>query len=131
MPAHFYSMDGKDGIKVLGYVKDLSDLFENIRISVAPLRYGAGVKGKIVTSLSYGVPCVATSIAAEGMGLKDGENILIADSPSQFAESILRLYNSPNLWENLSTNGLDFVKQNFSIETARKVWSEILFEERN
>lgn len=128
MPAHFYSMDGKDGIRVLGYVKDLSDLFENIRISVAPLRYGAGVKGKIVTSLSYGVPCVATSIAAEGMGLKDGENILIADSPNRFVESILRIYKSPDIWENLSTNGLAFVKEKYSINAAKMVWSKILFE---
>ena len=56
-----------DNIEVRGYVDDLALLFSTCRISVAPLRYGGGIKGKIVSSLSYGVPVVATSIAAEGI----------------------------------------------------------------
>ena len=55
-----------DRIDVRGHVKNLAPLFAACRLSIAPLRYGAGIKGKIVTSLSFGVPVVATSIAAEG-----------------------------------------------------------------
>ncbi|ABI58441.1 hypothetical protein Neut_0153 [Nitrosomonas eutropha C91] len=57
------------GIEILGFVKDLQPVFADIRLTVAPLRYGAGIKGKIGTSLCYGVPCVATPMAVEGMGL--------------------------------------------------------------
>lgn len=112
----------------IGYVKDLSSIFDNIRLSIAPLRYGAGVKGKIVTSLSFGVPCVATPIAAEGMGLEHGKEILIADTESKFAEYIIRAYQDRALWYQLSDNGTKAVREKFSIESAQKKWQEI-FEE--
>ena len=56
-----------EGLRVTGYVPDLRPLFEKSRVFVAPLRYGAGVKGKIVTSMMYGVPVVTTSIGNEGL----------------------------------------------------------------
>jgi len=68
------------GVKFIGYVEDLEEYFAGIRLTVAPLRYGAGAKGKIVSSLAYGVPCVASSIASEGMGLKDGVDVLVGDA---------------------------------------------------
>ena len=88
-----------DKIEVRGRVENLEQLFAACRLSVAPLRYGAGLKGKVVTSLSLGVPVVATSIAAEGAGLRDGENILIADDPGAMADQIIRLYDDTVLWQ--------------------------------
>ena len=68
-----------DDVVITGYVKDLDPLLDQMRISVAPLRYGAGIKGKIGTAMAAGLPIVATSLAAEGMSLTNEENILIAD----------------------------------------------------
>ncbi len=104
-----------DRIDVRGHVKNLAPLFAACRLSVAPLRYGAGTKGKIVTSLSFGVPVVATSIAAEGMGLQHEENILIADTPDAMADQIVRLYDNADLWARLSSNGYQAFLREFSI----------------
>ena len=66
-------------IHILGFVPDVKPIFDRARVSVAPLRFGAGVKGKVNQSMSLGVPTVVTSIAAEGMYLTHGENAMIAD----------------------------------------------------
>src|SRR6185437_11726544 len=102
---HSIAAIASDKIEVRGYVKDLVPLFASCRLSVAPLRYGAGIKGKIVTSLSYGVPVVATSIAAEGADLRHDESVLIADTPAAMADQIIRLYDDDDLWQRLSANG--------------------------
>jgi glycosyltransferase involved in cell wall biosynthesis len=107
-------------IEVRGYVENLEGLFAACRLSVAPLRYGAGFKGKVVTSLSYGVPVVATSIAAEGAGLRDGEDILIADDPATMADRIVSLYNDTDLWQRLSENGYQAFQSNFSHAAGAK-----------
>ena len=107
-------------IKVIGHVQHLGDYFNTCRISVAPLRIGAGIKGKIVTSAVYGVPCVATGLAVEGMGLTEGKEILVADEPHLFAEEILRLYSDEKLWNDISENALEFMNINFSYEAGKK-----------
>jgi glycosyltransferase involved in cell wall biosynthesis len=101
-------------IAVRGYVKSLKPVFDRCRLSVAPLRYGAGVKGKIVTSLSYGLPVVATSIAVEGMGLRREEDILIADTPETMAAEIVRICNDDDLWRSISSNGYSAFEKTFS-----------------
>lgn len=113
LPGEIASL-ASDRIEVRGHVADLAPLFDSCRLSIAPLRYGGGVKGKIVTSLSYGVPVVATSVAAEGMGLRHGENILIADDPDEMADHIVRLYADADLWGRLSSNGYEAFHSKFS-----------------
>jgi glycosyltransferase involved in cell wall biosynthesis len=84
------------------------------------LRYGAGLKGKIVTSLSYGIPVVASPIAAEGTGLKHGESILVGSTPEQIADEILRLYEDPCLWQRLSENGYRIFRERFSLSAGAR-----------
>lgn len=107
-----------DGIKVVGFVEDLREVLDRCRMSVVPMRYGAGIKGKIGTSLSYGVPCVATSIGAEGMDLTDGDGVLVADDPSDFADAVVQLYRDSELWNSCSRGALDFVRRNYSLEAG-------------
>jgi O-antigen biosynthesis protein len=101
-------------VVVRGFVKDLGTLFSTAKLLVAPIRYGAGIKGKVITSLGYGVPCIATSIAAEGIGLTHNENVLIADTPSEFVEAVLRVFNTPQIWRSLSSHGVDFIQRNYA-----------------
>jgi O-antigen biosynthesis protein len=119
MPVHFQKL-AADDIIIRGYVSDLSDLFGNCRFSVAPLRYGAGMKGKIISSLSHGLPCIATSNAIEGTGLVNGENILVEDDPFKLATLIQEAYDKKNLWEKLSQAGLHHCAQNCSINAVTK-----------
>ena len=93
-------------IIVAGLQKDARPFFDDVKLSVAPLRFGAGVKGKINQSMALGVPVVATSLAAEGMGLTDHEDILLADEPEDFARALIELYESEELWNRLSENGI-------------------------
>jgi glycosyltransferase involved in cell wall biosynthesis len=109
-----------------GYVPDLAQYFDSCRISVAPLRFGAGVKGKVLTSLSYGVPVVASSIAAEGLFLTHGEDVLIADEARAFAEAVMSLYRDESLWNRLSRKGLDTVSRHFSPTAAKAALTELL-----
>ncbi|GEM_PF-470328 len=107
-------------IKVIGFVADISQVFSECKVSVAPLRYGAGIKGKVITSLSYGVPCVATSIASEGIGLTHEQNVLVGDTPAKFAAAVVILYTDSDIWERVSQNGLAFVSEKYSLENTEK-----------
>jgi GT2 family glycosyltransferase len=117
-----------DNIIVTGYVKDVSEYFKNTKVFVSPLRYGAGVKGKIIHSMGYGLPVVTTSVGAEGLQLEEGFNILIADDPVKFASKVVDLYNNESLWNKISHNSLNFVKKNFSKNVARDKLKNMLIE---
>lgn len=117
-----------DDVVVTGYVHDLTPYFENCRAFVAPLRYGAGVKGKICESMGNGLPVVTTAIGAEGMGLKDGENAMIADDPAAFADKVARLYDDEALWQRLSAGSIECVGRLFSFEVAREGLRRIINE---
>lgn len=115
-------------VELLGHVADLDAVLAGCRVTVAPLRYGAGIKGKVVSSLAAGVPCVASPIAAEGMGLTDGVNVRIAADPDAFAEAVLDLHEQPELWQRLSDGGLAFVRRTFSFAAARPRVAALLAE---
>ena len=119
------------GIEILGFVKDLDPIFTNIRLTVAPIRYGAGIKGKIGTSLCYGVPCVATPMAVEGMGLTPGLNVLIAESSEAFADVMCDVYRNAELWQLLSSEGHKFALANYSVEVITERVRNILFSVNN
>ena len=107
-------------IRLHGRVPELAPLMRNSRVSIAPLRFGAGVKGKVNMAMSYGLPVVATSIAAEGMYLVHRENVLIADGAANFAAAVLELYRDEALWRKLSAGGIANVRNHFSVERARE-----------
>ena len=113
-------------IEILGYVADVRPYFDCARLSVAPLRFGAGVKGKVNQSMALGVPTVVTSIAAEGMYLVHGHNAMIADDPESFADAVVRVWTSTELWERLSTNGRENLREHFSVEAASQPIDELL-----
>jgi len=125
MPVDF-SRFASDRVILQGYVEDLDAFFSQCRLSVAPLRFGSGIKGKIITSLGYGVPCVATSVAMEGMGLVPGSHILQADSPENFADAVVEAYTNTRLWQELSINGLEAVKEKFSLDVVEEKLAAML-----
>jgi O-antigen biosynthesis protein len=101
-----------------------------VKLSVAPLRFGAGVKGKINQSMAFGVPVVATSVAVDGTELRDREDILVADDPQNFAEALIELYESEELWNRLSENGVRKTRELYSVEAAREKL-EFLFSDEH
>jgi glycosyltransferase involved in cell wall biosynthesis len=109
-----------DDIVVTGYKKDVLPYFKHSRIFVSPLRYGAGMKGKIGQSMAYGLPVVTTTTGAEGIGLVDGESALIADGTQAFADAVLRLYTDEMLWNKISRESVEHIKRNYSKEVMRE-----------
>jgi len=109
----------EDGLLIKGFVADTAPLLDTARVSIAPLRYGAGVKGKINEAMNHGIPVVATTCAVEGMQLTTGSEVLVADSAIDFAEAIARVYHDETLWKSLSIAGLKNVHEHFSADAAR------------
>ncbi|MDB9433870.1 glycosyltransferase [Microcystis aeruginosa] len=100
-----------DKVVVTGYVPEVEPYFQKNRIFVAPLRFGAGMKGKIGQSLSLGLPTITTRIGAEGMGLIDHQDVLIADTAEEFAQAVIELYDNRELWQKLADNSLKTIKR--------------------
>jgi GT2 family glycosyltransferase len=119
-----------DRIIVAGLQRNVRSFFDSVRLSVAPLRFGAGIKGKINQSMAFGVPVVATSIAVEGMNLADHEHVLVADEPQDFARALIELYESEELWKRLSQNGISKTHELYSTDAAREKL-EFLFSDRH
>ena len=115
-----------DAIDVLGYVPDMAPYLDGCRVSISPLRYGAGVKGKINTAMSHGLPVVATTASIEGMHLTDGVDVLVADDAEAFAAAIARVHEDAALWARLSAAGRENVARHFSRAVARDALSALL-----
>ncbi len=114
-----------DSITVTGYIPDVSEYFLSHRIFVSPLRYGAGMKGKIGQSLEYSLPVIATAVGIEGMNLTPGKNVLEASNTEEFAQTILRLYQQEELWNYLASNCQDALSI-FTPETIKKTMVQLL-----
>ncbi|MBR0650844.1 FkbM family methyltransferase [Roseomonas terrae] len=114
------------GVRYLGPLPDLEPWFDGLRLTVAPLRYGAGAKGKVASSLAAGTPCVATPMAAEGMHLQDGRDVAIADTPESFAARICDLHEDPTLWARLSAGGHAQAQAKFSVDAGARRLAEML-----
>jgi glycosyltransferase involved in cell wall biosynthesis len=126
-PPAWLSALAADDLVVAGHVPDLAPYLRRARISIAPLRYGAGIKSKVLLSLSYGLPVVASPIAAEGLIAQPGRDLLIADHPAEWCDQIAALDQDPALWQRLSDHGRQLCAERFSLAAARASLAE-LFE---
>ena len=126
MPRWMAEFKGKH-VTSVGYIDDLEETFGKARLSVAPLRYGAGLKGKVATSLGYGVPVVGTDIAFEGMPQKNLEVVRCsANRDDELAEKIVDLYYDRGRWEEICQSGPDYVNMHYSIESLSSQVESIL-----
>ncbi|TKT71438.1 glycosyltransferase [Afipia massiliensis] len=114
------------GFVALGHVPDLAGALSKIRVMVAPLRTGAGAKGKVATSLAHGVPCVLSPIAAEGMGLSDGKNVAVGETDESFAAHLVEMYLKADKWAAMSEAGLALMEKEFSLDANRERISKLL-----
>ena len=113
---------------VTGHVPDLAPLYAASRVAIAPLRFGAGVKGKVLEAMGYGLPVVMTPVAAEGTHAAHGEHALIAGTPSAFASTVVELYQDAARWQQLSQAGQRLVEQHFSYAAIKARLAALLAE---
>jgi GT2 family glycosyltransferase/Flp pilus assembly protein TadD/glycosyltransferase involved in cell wall biosynthesis len=111
-----------DDIIVTGFVPEVIPYLLASRAFVVPLRYGAGLKGKIGEALAAGIPIVTTSIGAEGMNLVHRKNAMIADTPADFASSVVEVCGDDALWDTLSVEGKRLAEASYSVRAVEKHW---------
>jgi len=115
-----------DGIVFLGYVKNIDPYLKKCRVMVAPLRFGAGVKGKITQSMANGLPVVTTSIGAEGISIGNKRVLLVGDDVDTFVSESMELYQNERLWSEISTNAVEHINMYFSPELARDTLTQLI-----
>lgn len=112
-----------EGVIVKGFVseEELQELYNQCRIAIVPLRYGAGVKGKVVEALYYGIPVVTTSVGAEGIsGIE--EFVIIKDEPKEMIDAVCEIYDKQKVLSEMSEKNQVYVQKHFSVDA---VWDII------
>jgi glycosyltransferase involved in cell wall biosynthesis len=106
----------ESGVRILGYVPSLADHYRRSRVFVAPLRYGAGVKGKILEAMSHGLPVVTTSVGAEGLSIRPGVDVMVADDVEEFARAVESLYLDRETWKRIQANGRGVIERHYTAD---------------
>lgn len=121
-------------IEITGQVDDVYPYFCESDVFVCPVRIGGGFRGKVLEAMASGVPVVSTELGAQGIPYKDGENMLIANSPEEIARGVVRLLTNRELHENISKNARKLVEQKFSwqkgVEILERVIEDVVAEDR-
>ena len=104
----------KEGFIIKGRAENSSDVFKNYKVLLAPLPYGAGIKGKLLESMLFGTPNVTTQIGAEGMLNNQNWNGFIEDNPDDFAEKTVTLYTNEDIWKQAQLNGMSIINTCFN-----------------
>jgi GT2 family glycosyltransferase len=115
-------------VRILGYVPDIEPFLRDRRVFVAPLRFGAGIKGKVGEAMAHGIPVVTTSIGAEGFGLTHEFDVMIGDDPVSFAAAMVGLYSERELWERVAQNGRLRIEEHFTPEVIAETINSSLHE---
>ena len=126
MPDRLKRLGESRGLKMLGFVEDLTPYYESCMLAIAPLRYGAGVKGKVNQALSFGLPVVGSPVAFEGMGLTHEREVMVAETAEDFAESVAKVCADPALWQTLSERGGASLAGRFTPEVAEAALRDVL-----
>jgi len=112
-------------IHVTGYVPDPGPYLKQAAAFIVPLHAGGGMRVKIVDAWGWGLPVVSTTIGAEGIEVRDGENILLADTPDDFAAAVLHLLKEPAAGERLRANGRAWVEERYNWRRIYPAWDQI------
>ena len=120
-----FQLKDKD-VKCVGYVDDVEEVYKKHLVFIAPLLSGAGIKGKVIGALRSGIPTVLSPIAAEGTGLRNKNDCLIAKTNQEWTSSVLDLMNDKSLWDKISANSINFAKEQYSFESGKNQMKKIL-----
>lgn len=107
-------LEAQDGVVVTGYVPDVRPYFEEASVFVAPLRAGSGIQTKNLEAMAMGVPVVTTAVGAMGLQAEVGKELLVADTPTAFAEQVIHLLDNQHLRENIAQTARTRVETDYS-----------------
>jgi glycosyltransferase involved in cell wall biosynthesis len=130
-PPSVQALHGRDGIAVEGFVEDLTPFLQRARACIIPLFIGGGIRIKILDMLSVGLPCVSTTVGAQGL---ENEGVWIADDPEGFAQGIVEVLTNRNRWEAMQRAGQAFIQANYAAEAVvaeTQAFIQSLLERKN
>jgi glycosyltransferase involved in cell wall biosynthesis len=104
-PPEVLELGNAPGVRVEGYVADIGPFLDRAAMSIAPLRYGGGMKGKVCEAMASGVPVVTTSVGIQGIPAVDGVDLLVADEPARFSDAVLSLLANPDRADAIGQSG--------------------------
>jgi len=113
-------------VEVVGFVKSTTPYLQSSDISVAPLRFGGGIKGKIGEALAHGVPVITTAFGVEGFGFERGKHVLVAETPEAFVSAILQLSRDPDLYDAVRGAGWNFINDRYSVQAVSRLLPPLL-----
>jgi len=119
------ALDARPDVEVPGYVADLKPYLAETAVFVVPLHAAGGMRVKIVDAWSWGLPVVSTTIGAEGLAVRDGENVLIADTAPDFARAAVRVFRDAALQQQLRTKGRQWVEERYDWRRVYGAWDEV------
>jgi O-antigen biosynthesis protein len=108
------------GLRCIGFVPELADILHKLRCTVAPLRYGAGIKGKVLESFAHGLPCVMSGVAAEGLDLPADLDWLVARTPEEFAQKLAQVHEDATFNQSLAEAGLKYIERRYSAKATKQ-----------
>jgi glycosyltransferase involved in cell wall biosynthesis len=119
------------GVNVHGYVADIVPFWTNATVLVVPILSGGGVRVKILEAMAMGLPVISTTIGCEGLAVRDGEHLLIADTPETFANACLMLLQDQKLAHYLAQNAHRLVLERYDVSIALHTLDETYEEARS
>lgn len=128
-PAEVAALSEDSSITVSGFVEDIRACYQRHTVFVAPIRYGAGVRVKIIEAMAAGAPVVATSLGVEGIVCQPGDDLLVADSPADFARSVVRLLRDAKLRCRIATNGRRVALEHYDFDAIVRNLEQLYFDE--
>lgn len=127
-PSDTLTAYNSEEVRIRGYVPDVEPYLRDRRVFVAPLRFGAGIKGKVGEAMAHGIPVVTTSIGAEGFGITHGFDVMIANDPQSFAGAIEQLYSQQELWDRVAHNSWLRIEKLFTPEVVAETINTFIKE---
>ncbi|MCG6965513.1 MAG: glycosyltransferase [Chromatiaceae bacterium] len=122
------ALNGTRGIEIVGAVERIEDCYQSAALVIAPIRFGGGTRIKIIEALAAGRPVVATALGAEGLGLRDQQDLLLADDAEAFAAACARVLRDPSLWHSLVANGRASYAARFAVEVVTEAFMKVFLD---
>jgi len=118
----------KEGFLIQGFVDDVNQVMQNARVCLAPIRFGAGLKGKLIDAMKNGTPCVTTSVGAEGMFGELDPNGFVEDNPELYSNKAIELFQDETKWKAKAENGFEIINQRFDRKVHQEKFLKVITE---
>ena len=117
-------------VKVTGWVDDIRECYAKAKIFIAPMQIGTGLQNKLLEAMAMNIPCITSPLANNALEAKNGKEIIIGDSPEEYAEKIIYFLEHKNEADKIAENGYNFVHKNYNWENATQKLENLMFDKQ-